>query len=63
MEMTCVQTDETIPVAPPDYLISSGIKTADQQGLFEALGDFDGAAYAVSTMTTQRLAALMLLFN
>jgi hypothetical protein len=63
MDLTSVQTDGAATVTPPEFLAGSGISTADQQGLYEALGDFDGASFVLAPMTTQMLAAVLLLLN
>ena len=63
MEMTSTQSFSAIPVTPLEFLSTYGITTADQQGLYEALGDFDGASYYRAPLTTQLFASMMLLYN
>ncbi len=63
VDMTSVQSCSTVGVTPPEFLQESGISTADQYSLYDALGDFDGAAFVMAPATTQMLSGLLLLLN
>ena len=61
LELHRAQSRGAVAVTPPEFLPSAGVSTADQLGLYKALGDFDGKSFVRSPMTTQLLAGLFLL--
>ncbi len=63
MDVAVEKSDENKDVTPPAFLAGSGVSTADQSGLYAALGDFDGAGYTLAPLTLRLLAAQALMLN
>jgi hypothetical protein len=62
-DLTLVQTSQTVPVTPPDFDATAGMSTVTQDGLYQALGAFDGRAFILAPQTSRFQAIFTILFN
>ena len=62
VDMNVERNNDEVTAAIPELLADSYISTADQYGLYAALGDFDGASFILSPATTQLFAEWMLIY-
>ena len=61
-DLSLIQTNETVPVTPPVFDASAGSSTATQDGLYRALGAFDGRAFVLAPPTLRFQAIFSILF-
>ena len=63
LSLTLEQSNAAVPVTVPQFLPAAGVSTADQAGLFAALGeDFDGAQFNLAPASVKTLAVLLVVF-